>query len=114
MIVGAEAGLLVTNISTEIAGITLAVRMIEKTTSSLPDAPNAPNARFQWLADHILNKPHPPGEEEPPPSFTILSDCQYAIDACLLYAPPPKPTGSNPGGSREPSTRSKTGESESP
>ena len=88
MIVGAEAGLLVTNISTEIAGITLAVRMIDKTTSSLPEVANAPNARSQWLIDHILNRPHPPGEEEPPPSFTIFSDCQYAIDACLLYAPP--------------------------
>ena len=83
---GSQAGILVTNISTEIAAITTATRMILKTTEYLPTNYNTPNARAQWFADRISGIPLPPGQEAPPPSYTILSDCQYAIDTCSTYA----------------------------
>ena len=85
MISGSPAGILVTNISTEIAAISLAIRMILKTTNDLPATFTGPNARSQWLADHILNVPHPPDQQNLPPSYTILSDCQYAVDICSTY-----------------------------
>ena len=84
---GSQAGILVTNISTEIAGIATAVQMILKTTDHLPTNFNAPNARAQWFADRISKIPPLPGQESPPPSYTILSDCQYAIHTCSAYAP---------------------------
>ena len=82
---GSQAGILVTNISTEIASIVTAVRMILKTTDHLPTNFNTPNARAQWFADRISGIPLPPGQEAPPPSYTILSDCQYAIARHVLH-----------------------------
>ena len=84
---GSQSGLLVTNISTELSGIALAIRMIMETTKTLPEVYNGPNARSRWLAACISNTPNT-YIPDPPPSFTILSDCQYAIDACLTYASP--------------------------
>ena len=84
---GSQAGILVTNISTEIAGIATAVKMILKTTDHLPTNFNTPNARAQWFADRISKISPLPGQESPPPSYTILSDCQYAINICSAYAP---------------------------
>ena len=82
---GCQAGVLVTNISTEIAAIATAIKMILKTTNHLPTNFNTPNARAQWFADRYLNLPLPPGQHAPPPSYTILSDCQFAVDICSTY-----------------------------
>jgi hypothetical protein len=82
---GFQAGVLVTNISTEIAAIAMAIKMILKTTDHLPTNFNTPNARAQWFADRILNLPLPPDQQGPPPSYTILSDCQFAVDICSTY-----------------------------
>ena len=89
---GAQAGVLVTNISTEISALALAVNIIDGLTSHLPETHPAPSARAERLAEKIIADRgsellHLSTQAPPPPRFTILSDCQYAVDSCCNHVP---------------------------